>query len=84
MLGTLIAAGAASLVLAAPAHTPQPIVARLNSALNTALGSKEVREKFQQQGFEPFITTPEQTGKFLAGEVKRYSALIKSKGIKAE
>ena len=72
------------LALLAPVATPQPVVARLNGSLNTALASKEVREKFQQQGFEPFITSPEQTGKFLAGEVKRYSALIKSKGIKAE
>ncbi|HEY3075574.1 MAG TPA: tripartite tricarboxylate transporter substrate binding protein [Burkholderiales bacterium] len=72
------------LALLAPAGTPQPIVSRLNSALDVALGSKEVRQKFQEQGFEPFITAPDEAGKFLASEVKRYSALIKSKGIKAE
>jgi tripartite-type tricarboxylate transporter receptor subunit TctC len=72
------------LALVAPAAIPRDIVTKLNASLNTALGSKELREKFQQQGFEPFTTTPEDTGKFLAGEVKRYSSLIKSKGIKAE
>jgi tripartite-type tricarboxylate transporter receptor subunit TctC len=72
------------LALLAPASTPREIVTKLNTSLNAALGSKETREKFHQQGFDPFITSPEETGKFLAAEVKRYSALIKSKGIKAE
>ena len=72
------------LALLAPTGTPPPIVARVNGALNAALGSKEVRQKFQEQGFEPFITSSDEAGKFLAGEVRRYSVLIKSKGIKAE
>lgn len=72
------------LALLAPAGTPQPIVTRLNTALNTALGSKELRQKFQEQGFEPFLTSPDEARAYLAGEVKRYATLIKSKGIKAE
>jgi tripartite-type tricarboxylate transporter receptor subunit TctC len=72
------------LALLAPAGTPQPVVAKLNSALNAALGSPEVREKFAQQGFEPFIASPEETRKFLANEVQRYARLIKSRGITAE
>jgi tripartite-type tricarboxylate transporter receptor subunit TctC len=72
------------LALLAPVATPREIVAKLNSSLNAALGSEQVRHKFQEQGFDPFITSPEETGKFLASEVKRYSILIKSKGIKAE
>ena len=72
------------LALLAPAGTPAPVVTRLNSALNTALGSKEVAEKFQQQGFEPFITSPEESRKFLANEVQRYARLIKARGITAE
>ena len=72
------------LALLAPAGTPQPIVARLNTGLNAALGSREVRQKFQEQGFEPFLTSPDEARTYLAGEVKRYATLIKSKGIKAE
>jgi len=72
------------LALLAPAGTPAPVVTRLNGALNTALGSKEVAEKFQQQGFEPFITSPEESRKFLANEVQRYARLIKARGITAE
>ena len=72
------------LALLAPANTPQPVVTRLNTALNAALGSKELRQKFQEQGFEPFLTSPDEARNYLAGEVKRYATLIKSKGIKAE
>ena len=72
------------LALLAPAATPPAIVSRLNEALKGALSSRETREKFQQQGFDPFITSSADAGRFLAAEVKRYAALIKSRGIKAE
>jgi tripartite-type tricarboxylate transporter receptor subunit TctC len=72
------------LALLAPAGTPAATVARLNGALNAVLGSKQVREKFQQQGFDPFTTSPDAARKFLASEEKRYSALIKARGIKAD
>ena len=72
------------LAILAPAGTPQPVVSQLNKALNAALGSKEVAEKFAQQGFEPFITSPEESRKFLANEVQRYARLIKARGITAE
>jgi tripartite-type tricarboxylate transporter receptor subunit TctC len=72
------------LAILAPANTPTPIVNKLSEALRTALSSKDVHDKFAQQGFEPFITSPEETRKFLAAEVQRYAKLIKSRGIKAE
>jgi len=72
------------LALLAPAGTPPAVVARLNGALGSALGSKEVHDRFQAQGFEPFVTSPEETRKFLAAEVQRYAKLIKARGITAE
>jgi tripartite-type tricarboxylate transporter receptor subunit TctC len=72
------------LALLAPAGTPPALVARLNGALGSALSSKEVLDKFQAQGFEPFVTSPEEARKFLAAEVQRYSKLIKARGITAE
>jgi len=71
------------LVLLAPAGTPPAIIARLNSALNATLATPDVREKFQAQAFESFITTPDDAGKFIAGELQRYTKLIKAKGITA-
>ena len=72
------------LALLAPAGTPEPVVARLNGALNGALKSREVQEKFAQQGFDAFATTRAEAGQFLAAEVERYASLIKSRGIKPE
>jgi tripartite-type tricarboxylate transporter receptor subunit TctC len=72
------------LALLAPAGTPPAVVARLNSALKSALASGEIRDRFQAQGFEPFSTTPDEAGKFLAAEAQRYSKLIKERGITAD
>ena len=71
------------LALLAPAGTPPAVVNRLNAALKNALNTQEVRDKFHAQAFEAFITTPEETGKFIAGEVQRFSKLIKARGITA-
>jgi tripartite-type tricarboxylate transporter receptor subunit TctC len=72
------------LALLAPAGTPREVVVKLNGGLRDTLNSKEVRDKFAQQGFEPFITSPEEAGKFIAAEVQRFGALIKSRKITAE
>jgi tripartite-type tricarboxylate transporter receptor subunit TctC len=71
------------LALLAPAGTPPAVVARLNGALRQALESPELREKFQAQAMESYITSPEEAGKFIASEVGRFSRLIKSRGITA-
>jgi len=69
------------LALLAPAGTSPEIVGRLNQALKAALEGKELRAKFDAQAMEPYITTPQQAGEFLAGEVKRYARVIKARGI---
>ena len=72
------------LALLAPAGTPRDVVTRLNGALKDTLTSKEVREKFAAQGFDAFITTPDEAAKFIAAEVERFSKLIKTRKITAE
>lgn len=72
------------LALLAPANTPREVVARLNEALRAALNSKDVREKFAQQGFDPFLSSPEEAAKFIASEVQRFGRLIKARKITAE
>ena len=72
------------LVLLAPAGTPREVVTRLNSALGFTLNSQEMRGKFAQQGFDAFVTSPEEAGKFIAAEVQRFGRLIKARKITAE
>jgi tripartite-type tricarboxylate transporter receptor subunit TctC len=71
------------LALLAPAKTPPEVINRLNAALKNALNAPEVKEKFQSQAFEAFITTPDEARKYLAEEVQRFSKLIKARGITA-
>jgi tripartite-type tricarboxylate transporter receptor subunit TctC len=72
------------LALLAPAGTPPELVGRLNAALRSALQDKELLEKFDAQAMQPYATTPEEAGKFLAGEVQRYARIIKARGITAQ
>jgi tripartite-type tricarboxylate transporter receptor subunit TctC len=72
------------LALLAPAGTPPAVVARLNTALKDALASKDVREKFQANAMEAFVTTPQDAGAYIAAESKRFAALIKSRKITAD
>ncbi len=72
------------LVLLAPAGTPPAVVTRLNTALKDALNTKEVRDKFQANAMEAFVTTPDEAGKFIASETTRFAKLIKSRRITAD
>jgi len=72
------------LVLLAPAHTPREVVLRLNGALRNTLNSREMVVRFAQQGFDSFITTPEEAGQFIASEVQRFGKLIKTRKITAD
>ena len=71
------------LVLLAPAGTSPAVVSKLNAALNTALNSKAVRDRFEAAAFDAFITTPEEAGRYIASEATRFTKLIKTRGITA-
>jgi len=68
----------------APAGTPAPIVARLNTAINTALRDPALREKLAQQGSEPAGGTPEQFAALLKDELARWSKAVKVSGAKID
>jgi tripartite-type tricarboxylate transporter receptor subunit TctC len=70
--------------LLAPAGTPRPIVERLNKELRAALATEEVRRRLLQEGAEPMPTTPEEHAAVIDREESKWSAIIRSAGIKAE
>jgi tripartite-type tricarboxylate transporter receptor subunit TctC len=70
--------------LVAPAGTPRPIVEKLNAALRGALATEEVKRRLIQEGAEPLPTTPAEHAAIIDREETKWSALIKSAGIKAE
>jgi tripartite-type tricarboxylate transporter receptor subunit TctC len=70
--------------LIAPAATPRPIIERLNKELRAALATDEVRRRIIHEGGEPLPTTPEEHAVIIDREETKWSALIRSIGLKAE
>lgn len=68
-------------VISAPAGTPDDVVQTLNSALNAALSDPAATARMQQEGFDPWTSTPAETDAFVAAEMKRWAKLIQEAGI---
>jgi tripartite-type tricarboxylate transporter receptor subunit TctC len=69
------------LALSAPAGTPEPVVKRLNAALNEALKSKDVIDSLGKVGIEAWTTTAEEANSFVEAEGKRWPAVIQAAGL---
>jgi tripartite-type tricarboxylate transporter receptor subunit TctC len=70
--------------MAAPAGTPRAIIDKLNSALNAALATEEVRQRLALEGAEPVPSTPQEYAAIIDREVTMWSDLVKAVGIKPE
>jgi tripartite-type tricarboxylate transporter receptor subunit TctC len=70
--------------LLAPAHTPAPIVARLNAELKKALADPAVAERLADAGLVPVGSTPEAMAASVKRDVPRFAELVKKIGIKPE
>jgi tripartite-type tricarboxylate transporter receptor subunit TctC len=70
--------------LVAPAGTPRAIIAKLNTALNTALTSDDVRARLALDGAEPLPSTPADYGADIDREETQWSKVVKASGAKAE
>ncbi|MFU1981588.1 Bug family tripartite tricarboxylate transporter substrate binding protein [Bordetella hinzii] len=70
-------------VVSAPAGTPEAVVQRLNTSLAEALRSPAISERMSREGFDPLISTPQQTDAMVASEVKRWADIVKTAGISA-
>jgi len=68
----------------APAGTPRAVIDRLSLEANKAVNDPEIRNKFTEIGIDPVGGTPEQTAKFLADEIAKWSKVITTAGVKAE
>ena len=68
----------------APARTPKPVLARLESALLKALGEPDIRKRFFEQGVELRTTAGAQFDAFYKSEVARWSKVVLEAGIRPE
>jgi len=70
--------------IVAPAATPVAILSKINTQINTILGSAEMKSKLAAEGAEPSPTSPEAFGKYITSEIERWRPVIKAANIKAE
>jgi tripartite-type tricarboxylate transporter receptor subunit TctC len=66
----------------APAKTPEPIIRKLNAALNEILADKAMQEKFAVQGMKAYGGTPEVMGKAVEREVQLWKDVAKAANMK--
>ena len=64
-----------------PAGTPKDIVVKMNAAINKALKSKEVVDRFAQFSAVPTQWTPQQFGQYISQEQARWSKVAKDAGV---
>jgi len=70
--------------LFAPAGTPKPAIARLNTEIVRILNAPESRERLSGHGLIPGGGTPDELGRFLQAEIAKWRKLIKETGIRVE
>ena len=72
------------LALFAPAKTPEPIIARMHKEVARVLHLPEVKQKLLEQSADPVGSSPEELGRVVKAELKRWAEVIRQAGIKAE
>ena len=68
----------------APIGTPPAIVEKLNAAINRAMESSDIIDKFALLGMSSNHNSTTEFGNFLKTEVPKWAAVVKSSGAKAD
>lgn len=68
----------------APAGTPRDIIAKLNTEIASGLKSAEVTSKLAALGAEVATTTPEEFGRIVREEIKKWAKVVQTSGATSE
>jgi tripartite-type tricarboxylate transporter receptor subunit TctC len=68
----------------APAGTPRPIIDKINAEIANMLASPKIKQKLDDNGVEPFVSTPEQFTQMMRAETAELVKLIKIANIKMD
>ena len=68
--------------LMAPAHTPKPIIGRLNDEVRKALADPDVRERLNDQGLTIQGSSAEELGAATRAQLAKYARVMKEANIK--
>ncbi|WP_020653096.1 Bug family tripartite tricarboxylate transporter substrate binding protein [Massilia niastensis] len=70
--------------LLAPAGTPAPVIARLNTEINKVLAMPEVRKKITVEGGNVLGGSPDQFGTLIKAEIPRWGQVVRDSGAKVD
>jgi tripartite-type tricarboxylate transporter receptor subunit TctC len=73
-----------SQALFVPAKTPPEIVAKISADTYAVLAEPPIRSKLTEMGYAAGGSSPEELGQVLKSEITRWSALVRSLGIKLD
>ena len=68
----------------APTGTPKDVVVKLNTQINQALASAELKTRLNNEGAIAMPTTPEAFGQHIVREIARWKPVIQSGRVKAD
>ena len=66
-----------------PAGIPQPIMARMHAGMAKVMKLPAVTERFNQMGIVMAASSPDELGRFIAGEVSRWNKVVRDNKIQA-
>jgi tripartite-type tricarboxylate transporter receptor subunit TctC len=67
-----------------PKNTPAVIVEKLNKEINAGLADPKIKARLADLGGTPLVGSPDDFGKFIAGETEKWGKVVKFVGIKAD
>ena len=67
-----------------PVGIPKPIVDKISAEIAKLVALPDTKEKFLQQGFEPYYNTPEQTAALIRADIAKYAKIIKDANIRVD
>jgi tripartite-type tricarboxylate transporter receptor subunit TctC len=68
----------------APAHTPRPIIDKLNKTIVEALRTPELEKLLREQGLEPAGNSPEQFAQLMHADIEKWIRVTREAGIKPQ
>ncbi|WP_258129619.1 Bug family tripartite tricarboxylate transporter substrate binding protein [Achromobacter anxifer] len=68
----------------APRDTPAEVTNYLSKQIGLVLNAPDMQKFFRDRGAEPMPQTPEATGAFIAGEVKKWGEAVKQSGAQVD
>ncbi len=70
--------------LFAPAHTPKPIIDKLQAEVRKILKSPEVTKRLTDSGLDPVGSTPDELAAYQNREIAKWVKVVKDSGAKAD